>query len=120
VHRVTFVLRAYNPVEPLVEVLDSHDAIHIPEGHPVERGEGLTQWFVLAPGVVEAHYVFDDAYVREHPEALDESHLRMLHALITFKLFDDEDILIPPKQLAGVVRWPAMGEKRKALVLSET
>jgi hypothetical protein len=120
VHRVIFLLRAYNPVEPLIEVLDHEQSMQVSEGQLVERGEGLTQWFVLRPGVVEAHYVFNDAYVREHPEALDESHLRMLHALITFKLFDEEDILIPPKQLAGVVRWPAMGEKRKPLVLSET
>ena len=62
---------------------------------------------------------FSHVTERAHPESLDRAHLAMLHALITFKLFDDGDVLIPPRQLAGVVRWPGLDERRRPLALSE-
>lgn len=112
-HHVTFLLRADNPVEPRVD-----DA---PPAAPDDaRGDGhLTHWFSARDGVVEAHYVFDDVYATAHPEALDARHLAMLHALLTFKLFDDGEVLIPPTQLAGVLRWPRTDEARRALGMSE-
>ncbi len=117
-HHVAFVLRAVNPVEPLVEALPDQPP-RPPSDAVVREGDHLTQWFTARAGAVEAHYLFDDAYVAAHPESLDRAHLAMLHALITFKLFDDGDVLIPPRQLAGVVRWPAADERRKALASSE-
>jgi hypothetical protein len=111
-HAVTFLLRAINPVAPRIED-------HIPEqpSQPVhlEAHEHLTWWFTTHDDEVEAHYLFDDAYVNAHPEALDRGHLTLLHALITFKLFDDTQVLIPPRQLAGVLRWPAIDERRRPI-----
>lgn len=117
-HHVAFVLRAIDPVDPLVEALTDQSPTP-PSDAVVREGEHLTQWFTARGGTVEAHYLFDDAYVAAHPESLDRAHLAMLHALITFKLFDDGDVLIPPRQLAGVVRWPAVDERRKPLASSE-
>lgn len=119
-HHVTFVLRAFDPLGPRVDSLaDEAPRPTPPEGAVAREGPSLTQWFTARDGVVEAHYLFDDAYVGAHPEALDAAHLAMLHALITFKLFDDGDVLIPPRQLAGVVRWPGLDEHRRPLALSE-
>ena len=119
-HHVTFELRAVDPTGPRVERIAPDAPRPAPvEGAVVREGPGLSQWFTARGGVVEAHYVFDEAYVGAHPEALDAAHLAMLHALITFKLFDDGDVLIPPRQLAGVVRWPGLDERRRPLALSE-
>ncbi len=116
-HHVVFVLRAVDPVAPVV-TLES-EPVTPPEGAVVREGPHVTQWFLARGSLVEAHYLFDDVYAAAHPEALDRAHLAMLHALLTFKLFDDGDVLIPPRQLAGVVRWPAIDERRKPLASSE-
>ena len=117
---VTFELRAVDPTGPRVETLSPDAPRPVPaEGAVVREGPGLSQWFIARGGEVEAHYLFDDAYAGAHPEALDAAHLAMLHALLTFKLFDDGDVLIPPRQLAGVVRWPGLDERRRPLALSE-
>lgn len=86
-----------------------------PEGARVTRGEHLTQWVVATHSRVEGHYLFDDEYARAHPEALDPAHLSLLHALLNVKLFDDGDLLLAPRQLAGALRWPAVDEPRGAL-----
>ncbi len=119
-HHVTFVLRAFDPVAPLVEALAPEaPAPRAPEGAVARDEPHLAQWFTARAGVVEAHYVFDEAYAAAHPEALDRAHLAMLHALLAFKLFDDGEVLIPPRQLAGVVRWPSIDEPRRPLASSE-
>ncbi len=117
-HHVTFLLRPFDPVSPRCESVEAEPVI--PAGAMVRYEEHLTHWFVATPGGVEAHYVFDDAYARAHPEALDAAHLAMLHALITFKLFDDGEVLVPPTQLAGVLRWPRIHETRRPLVSHES
>jgi hypothetical protein len=117
-HHVVFVLRSVDPVSPVVETVTEESPLP-PSGAMVREGPHLLQWFTARAGTVEAHYLFDDAYVAAHPEALDRAHLAMLHALLTFKLFDDGEVLIPPRQLAGVVRWPGIDERRKPLVSSE-
>lgn len=116
-HHVIFVLRAVDPVAP---VITSESApVTPPEGAVVRSTPHLTQWFTARGSLIEAHYLFDDEYAKAHPESLDRAHLAMLHALLTFKLFDDGDVLIPPRQLAGVVRWPRVDEPRKPLASSE-
>ena len=110
-HHVTLRLRAHDPVEPR---LDDDDAPP-PAGAVVHEEPHVAWWFVARPGEVEAHYRFDAAYAAAHPEALDRAHLAMLAALLTFKLFDDGDVLIPPRQLAGVLRWPSLDERPRPL-----
>jgi len=61
-------------------------------------------------------YRFDDAYLRAHPEATDPRHLAMLHALLTFKLFDEGVLVAPGPMLPGALRWPGIDTPRKALV----
>lgn len=115
-HHVTFLLRSIDPVAPRVERVEPDAAPRPPEGARAHEDAHLAQWVIARGASVEAHYVFDDDYAKAHPEALDAAHLAMLHALITFKLFDDGDVLIPPAQLAGVLRWPAIDRARKPLV----
>jgi hypothetical protein len=115
-HRVTFVFQPFDPVSPTHEILpDDTELQRAPEGAIVRVEEHLTQWVIARGGAVEACYVFDDVYRAAHPESVDARHLAMLHALITFKLFDDGDVLIPPAQLAGVVRWPSLTQPPRAL-----
>lgn len=110
-HQVTLRLRAYDPVDPVIDgeqIAPPSDACTVRQPH-------LTWWFVVRPGEVEAHYHFDEVYLRAHPEALDVEHLTMLAALLTFKLFDDGDVLVDTRQLVGVLRWPALDERPRPL-----
>lgn len=111
-HHVALRLRAYDPVAPVIDAAEAAP----PEGAATHEEPHVAWWWVARGGEVEAHYRFDDAYARAHPEALDPAHLAMLAALLTFKLFDDGEVLIPPRQLAGVLRWPRVDEPRRALV----
>lgn len=112
-HRVVFCLRAQDPVAPRRDAVEHPSPP--PPGAVVCEGPHLAWWFRAGDGEVEARYHFDDAYAQAHPEALDDAHLSMLHALLNLKLFDDGDVLISPKQLRGVLRWPAVDEPRPAL-----
>ena len=114
-HHVALRLRAYDPVEPVVDARE----VPAPPEATTREVPHLTQWFVVRDGEVEAHYSFDAVYAAAHPEALDRAHLAMLAALLTFKLFDDGEVLIPPQQLAGVLRWPTVEEPRRALAGAE-
>ena len=114
-HHVALRLRAYDPVEPAVDACD----VPAPAGAVTREVPHLTQWFVVRDGEVEAHYRFDAVYAAAHPEALDRAHLAMLAALLTFKLFDDGEVLISPQQLAGVLRWPTVEEPRRTLAAAE-
>lgn len=114
---VTLGLRAEDPVGPVIECCDGPWP-EPPEGVISRREEHLLQWVsVLADGTVEGHYVFDEGYVSAHPESVDMNHLAMLHALLCFKLFDDGVVVVPPAQVAGSLRWPALGERRKTFSL---
>lgn len=109
------VLRAVDPVGPSVE---AHHGPwpEPPEGAMVRREAHLLQWVIVrGGGVVEGHYVFDERYVAAHPESVDATHLSLLHALLSFKLFDDGEVLVPPAQVAGSLRWPGTDEARKPL-----
>lgn len=115
-HYVVFALAPEDPPPFAVHRLDPSGPLPAPpEGARVERSEHLTQWVIAGPARVEGHYLFDDDYARAHPEALDPAHLGLLHALLNFKLFDDGDLLLAPRQLAGALRWPAVDEPRRAL-----
>lgn len=113
-HRVTFTLRAEDPVGPLL-CADAEVFPSPPEGDATERTPHLTWWFTARDGCIEAHYLFDEAYVAAHPEALDPRHLALLHALLNFKLFDDGEVLVSPRQLRGALRWPSIDEPRRAM-----
>lgn len=110
-HHVALRLRAFDPVAPVVDAAD----VAPPPGALTHEEPHVAWWFVARPGEVEAHYRFDASYAAAHPEALDVAHLAMLAALLTFKLFDDGDVLIPPRQLAGVLRWPSLDERPRPL-----
>ena len=114
-HHVGLRLRAYDPVAPVV------DAAEVPAlpGALTHEAPHVAWWITTRDGEVEAHYRFDDVYAAAHPEALDRAHLTMLAALLTFKLFDDGEVLVPPRQLAGVLRWPAVNEPRRAHAADE-
>lgn len=115
-HHVVFALAPEDPPPYSLRALAaSEPAPEPPEGARVERAAHLTQWIVAGDARVEGHYVFDDDYARAHPECLDPAHLSLLHALLNFKLFDDGDLLLAPRQLAGALRWPAIDEPRAAL-----
>lgn len=116
-HHVVFELRAVDPVPPRVGTSDAPATV--PDGAHGHTETHLVWWFRTTPGCVEAHYRFDEAYAHAHPECVDPAHLAMLHALLTFKLFDDGDVLVPPKQLLGVLRWPRFEERRRPLAMSE-
>ncbi|MEZ4394974.1 MAG: hypothetical protein R3A48_28185 [Polyangiales bacterium] len=105
-HRVTFTLRAEDPVGFQLGA-DGDHLPALPEGDAAERSPHLTWWFTARDGFVEAHYLFDDDYVAAHPEALDRRHLALLHALLNFKLFDDGDLLVSPRQLRAPSDGPA-------------
>lgn len=113
-NRVVFRLRAADPVGVTRDVVHTPDAP--PAGAQVTEAPHLTWWYVTRDGEVEAHYLFDEVYAAAHPEALDPAHLAMLHALLNVKLFDDGDVLISPRQLRGVLKWPGVEEPRRALV----
>ncbi len=114
-HHVALRLRASDPVDPAID-----DApVPPPPGATRHDEPHVGWWFVVRAGEVEAHYDFDADYAAAHPEALDVRHLTMLAALLTFKLFDEGDVLIPPRQLAGVLRWPARDERRRPLAAAE-
>lgn len=110
-HHVALRLRAYDPVAPQIDAAE----VAPPAGAATHEEPHVAWWWVARGGEVEAHYRFDDVYARAHPEALDPAHLTMLAALLTFKLFDDGEVLIPPRQLAGVLRWPRVDEPRRPL-----
>lgn len=112
-HHVALRLLAADPTAPVREELSAPP--RPPPGAWAEDTPHLLWWFAAGDGWVEAHYLFDDAYAASHPEALDEGHLALLHALLNVKLFDDGDVLISPTQLRGALRWPAVDEPRPAL-----
>ena len=112
-HRVVFVLTPTNPEGPVVDAVRERPAA--PPGAMVRDEPSLLQWVELGVGRVEARYHFDDDYVAAHPESLDPRHLSMLHALLTFKLFDDGEVVVPPRQVEGALRWPAREQPRRSL-----
>lgn len=113
-HRVIFALRGADLSEPeLTRDLDAPPAA--PDGAVVRNEPNLRQWFVAVPDAVTATYVFDDEYLVAHPEAVEARHLRLLHALLAFKLFDEGDLIAPPPMLAGALRWPSIDTPRAAL-----
>jgi hypothetical protein len=112
-NRVIFHLRAEDPVGPVRDAPALPDAP--PAGAQVTEAPHLTWWYVTRDDGVEAHYLFDEVYAAAHPEALDPAHLGLLHALLNVKLFDDGDVLISPRQLRGVLKWPGVEEPRRAL-----
>ncbi len=112
-NRVVFRLRAEDPVGFARDVVEIPDAP--PSGAQVTEAPHLTWWYVTRGDEVEAHYLFDADYASAHPEALDPTHLALLHALLNVKLFDDGDVLISPRQLRGVLTWPLVDEPRRAL-----
>lgn len=115
-HYVVFALAPEDPLPFSLAHLDADAPDPTPPEHArVTHGPHLTQWVIASAARVEGHYLFDDDYARAHPEALDPRHLGLLHALLNFKLFDDGDLLLAPRQLAGALRWPALDEPRRAL-----
>jgi hypothetical protein len=112
-NRVIFRLRAADPVGFARDVVDTPDAP--PAGAQVTETPHLTWWYVTRDDEVEAHYLFDAVYAAAHPEAHDAAHLALLQALLNVKLFDDGDVLISPRQLRGVLKWPGVEEPRRAL-----
>lgn len=113
-HRVVFELRPIDPVSPHVTHSDAPEVP--PPGAEVSSRPHLLEWFVPRIDGVTAVYRFDDAYLRAHPEATDPRHLAMLHALLTFKLFDEGVLVAPGPMLPGALRWPGIDTPRKALV----
>jgi hypothetical protein len=112
-NRVIFRLRAADPVGIACDVVDAADAP--PAEAQVTVSPHLTWWYVTRGDEVEARYLFDEVYAAAHPEAQDPAHLALLHALLNVKLFDDGDVLISPRQLRGVLKWPGVDEPRRAL-----
>lgn len=112
-HRVVFVLTPTNPQGPTVDEVPARP--EVPPGVMARDEPSLVQWVALGVGRVEARYHFDDDYVAAHPEALDPRHLAMLHALLTFKLFDDGEVVVPPRQVEGALRWPSRAQPRRSL-----
>lgn len=113
-HHVVLVLSQRNPTAPAYSL--ALDDLSIPAY--ARHEPHLTQWVTATPSpdaAIEAHYVFDDVYVRAHPEAMDPRHLGLLHALLTAKLLDDGDVLATPQMLEGSCRWPSVGQRRKSL-----
>lgn len=113
-HHVVFSLRAENPEG--FSVRRNVDPKSLPpRGELFEESPHLVWWLSHGDAAVTAHYVFDEVYAAAHPEALDPRHLALLHSLLNFKLFDDGDLLVPPRQLRGALRWPRLDEARRAM-----
>ncbi|MBI5513905.1 MAG: hypothetical protein HY909_09065 [Deltaproteobacteria bacterium] len=111
-YHVTLTLRAWDPVEPTL----SEGAFEPPAR--AHRAPHLSWWVDTAEApvpTVSAHYLFDDAYARAHPEALDRAHLTLLQGLVNLKAFDDGERVLHGATLEGALRWPAEGERRASL-----
>jgi hypothetical protein len=62
-------------------------------------------------GTVVARYLFDSAYARAHPEALDPEHLGILHGTVAAKMFDDGLVVLDHQGLAASLRWRSVWAK---------
>jgi len=113
-YRVVFELSPRDPTSP--QVTRDAGPESPPEGATCTTRPHLAEWFLPRLDGVTAVYRFDDTYLQAHPEAVEPGHLGMLHALLTFKLFDEGWLVAPAAMLPGSLRWPGVETPRKPLV----